>query len=106
MCVCTHQSAAISTQLKLNGILHLCNSPDFKTSSRFSSPHFLAPVVHRDHILREEKSGQERKEVENESKRKALKKEMKVDSKQRETTQNTGEEMSGEKVMERRRYNI
>lgn len=38
--------------------------------------------------------------MENESEREDLKKEMKVDGKQRERTQNTGEEMSGEKVME------
>lgn len=35
---------------KLNGILHLCTSPDFKTQSHSSSPHFLAPLFLHDHI--------------------------------------------------------
>lgn len=74
------------------------------------SPHSSSMIT-----FRERRSGgrssrewrkQERKDVENESKRKALKKEMKVYKKQREKTQNTGEEMSGENVMERSRYNI
>lgn len=52
-------------------------------------------------------SGESRREdMEDESKRKALRKEMKVYKKQREKTQNTEEEMSRENVMKRSRYNM
>lgn len=63
---CAHQRSAISTQSKLNAILHLCNCPDFKTSSHFSSPHVLAPLFHHDHTQTEETWGQEKAGEKNE----------------------------------------